>query len=292
MKTEIRHITAGEYDAARELWDICFPEDANGYSAYYFSRRTKPEYVLAAFADGVMAGDLHAIPYPLRFADSVKPCAMVAGVATRPQFRHMGIASALIREAHRELGLAGAAAAVLKPDVDFYAQFGYLPFSWHDEYTLRGDEAAGFAGKGGLIAPDASRMLRIYDSFAKGYMGMMARDVRDMELYLEENALSGSAACDGENYALYYRGENGAEIYELAGKSPVRIAAAVARECGAASFSLPAGYDAGGLVRENTQMFSMLCPINEKKLIEGTGAGTLKDLLEGKNGTCCTLEFC
>lgn len=292
MKTEIRRITDAEYGQARGLWDVCFPEDANGYSQYYFARRTKPEYVLACFADGVMAGDLHAIPYPLLFGKSIKPCAMIAGVATRPEYRHRGIASALIREAHKQLLEAGTAAAVLKPDVDFYAQFGYVPFSWHDEYTLCARDAERFPQNAALYTPDAAGLLSIYGAFAKGYVGMMARSLRDMELYLEENALAPGAVCDGENYALYTPEEGAARIYELAGKTPVRLAAALARSCGEASFSLPAGHGACGLKSTGTEMFSMLCPLDEKKLLEGTGAGDTQSLVGGKCGVCCTLEFC
>ena len=120
MSFTVRPIAPGEYAAAQAVWDVCFPEDAAGYSDYYFQFRTKPAYVLAAFsADGCMAGALHALPYPLRFGGKVKRCAMIAGVATLPEYRHKGIAAALIRAAHARLADEGACAAVLKPDVDF-----------------------------------------------------------------------------------------------------------------------------------------------------------------------------
>lgn len=138
MSFTVRPITPEEYAAAQAVWDACFPEDAAGYSDYYFACRTKPAYVLAAFLeDGRMAGALHALPYPLCFGTQVKRCAMIAGVATLPEQRHKGIAAALIRTAHARLAQEGVCAALLKPDVDFYAQSATGPLRGMSSFGLK-----------------------------------------------------------------------------------------------------------------------------------------------------------
>ena len=203
MSFTVRPITPEEYAAAQAVWDACFPEDAAGYSDYYFACRTKPAYVLAAFLeDGRMAGALHALPYPLCFGTQVKRCAMIAGVATLPEQRHKGIAAALIRTAHARLAQEGVCAALLKPDVDFYAQFGYRPFAWHEQFRVEAGELA--VPEPALHTPSAEEMLACYDALAAEYNGMMVRTVRDMELMRKETAvLGGEAFAAGGAYALW-----------------------------------------------------------------------------------------
>ena len=285
---EIRHIAPGEYELARGLWDACFPEDASGYSEWYFKNKTKREFVLAAFENGEMLSALHAIPYGLSFSGKDKRCAMIAGVATLPARRHEGLAGALIRSCHEELRSAGVCAAVLKPDVDFYAQFGYLPFAWHDEYFLTRAMAAGMP-KAELHSPSPDEMLAIYGPFAARYEGMMLRSAADMETALEETALFGFAACSEGAYALCFPQDNGVYVQELAGNSPLPLVAALAEEYGGATFRLPRGTGLPGLLPERAFMFSMLCPLDEGALVRGTGAKSAAELL---SRNCSTLEFC
>lgn len=292
MSFTVRPIAPLEYAAAQAVWDACFPEDAAGYSDYYFKFRTKPAYVLAAFlADGRMAGALHAIPYSLRFGDTVKPCAMIAGVATLPEYRHRGIAAALIRAAHARLAAEGVCAAVLKPDVDFYAQFGYRPFAWHECFRVSAGELA--VPEGMLHVPADGEMLACYDAFAADYNGMMTRTERDMALMRQETAVLGGETLAAEGaYALCLPGEDGAELTELAGKDVLPLVSALAARYGAVRFRLPQGMHLQGLPKGETMMFSMLCPLNEAALLAQSGAKSLEELLSGAKKPNCTLEFC
>ena len=293
MSFTVRPILDAEYAQAREVWDACFPEDAYGYSAYYFARRTAPANVLAAFdGDGAMVGALHAVPYPLRFGDGVKPCAMVAGVATLPAFRHRGVAAALIHAAHARLKENGVCAAVLKPDVDFYAQFGYLPFAWHGCFTV---SAGGLdIPVPALHGPDAREMLVCYGDFARQYNGMMARTEGDMALMLEEAFVLGAAAYAAQGaYAIGAPNGDGCfEVSELVGRDSLPLIAALAEKFGKVRFRLPWGAAPDRLPAGERMMFSMLCPLDEAALLEGTGARTIAELLSGEIKPNCTLEFC
>lgn len=292
MSFTVRPITPEEYAAAQAVWDACFPEDAAGYSDYYFACRTKPAYVLAAFLeDGRMAGALHALPYPLCFGTQVKRCAMIAGVATLPEQRHKGIAAALIRTAHARLAQEGVCAALLKPDVDFYAQFGYRPFAWHERFRVEAGELA--APEPALHTPSAEEMLACYDALAAGYNGMMVRTVRDMELMRKETAvLGGEAFAAGGAYALCLAEEGGAELTELAGRNAMPLVCALAARFGAVRFRLPYGASPEGLPKGERMMFSMLCPLNREALLAGSGAESMEELLSGAKKANCTLEFC
>lgn len=292
MTLAVRPIAPSEYAAAKAVWDACFVEDAAGYSAYYFAQRTRPEYVFGAFLpNGNMAGALHALPYPLRFGETLKRCAMVAGVATLPAYRHRGIAAALIRAAHEHLAQTGVCAAVLKPDVDFYAQFGYRPFAWHERYRVAAGQLP--APSVALHVPQAAEMLQSYDAFAANYNGMMARTVGDMELLLQETAvLHGEALAAGGAYALVVPEEGGAVAAELVGQDVLPLIAALADRFGSIDFRLPKGMRLPGLPAGEPLRFSMLCPLDAASLLAGTGMKTVDALLAGAQKPNCTLEFC
>ncbi len=291
MSFLIRPIEPEEYEAARALWDVVFPQDANGYSAYYFSVRTRAQNILAAFEGERMVGALHALPYPLRFGGRSVPTAMIAGVATLPEYRRRGIAAALIGAAHERLRAQGVVAALLKPDADIYARFGYVPFAYHDEYTLTASEAASLPASE-LHEAQADEMLAVYNAFAKAYAGMMARTQRDMEAYRREALLAGTALSDGQAYALVTPGNERAEVWELAGSMPEPLVRALALRYGEISFRLPASMRPAGLVPQSRMMFSMICPLDSAALLRQTGASDFGALLEGELGPCCTLEFC
>lgn len=291
MELTIRHIGADEYGEAKRVWDICFPEDASGYSDYYFARRTRPEYVLAAFYEGKMIAALHAIPYPIMLGGKTKNCVMIAGVATLPEYRHHMAAARLITACHAEQKQKGTAAAILKPDVNFYAQFGYIPFAWHDEYRLPWIDA-------GIPAPihetTAEEMLKIYSAFSADYIGMMARTEQDMENYIEEARVTGGFAySDGKAYALLNETDGGANVYELVGTDTAGLLSSIAEEFGALTFRLPRDtMPSIPAMRIGEIMFSMICPLNEDILLKNTGAQSAEELAGGGYGRVCTLEFC
>ena len=287
MQITYRKIIPAEYEKAKALWNVCFPEDAGGYSDYYFRELTSPDYVFAAFDGEKMVSALHMIPYALSFEGIIKPCVMIAGVATVPEYRMCGIAGTLIRVVHENAGFLGAVAAVLKPDADIYAGFGYVPFAYHSKYVAEKNEI-GSALKS--VTPEI--MLGIYNEFARNYNGMMVRSVADMTAYLKEAELFGFAVCDEseETYALCWEGDDGISVAELVGKHPEELAKSIAAKGKNVEFRLPADMTAGS--GGEKFMFSMICPLNETELLRGTGANSLEELINNKNKPPLTLEFC
>lgn len=289
----VRPIEQREFAAAKAVWDRCFPEDADSYSDFYFSRRTKAEYILAAFTPaGEMIGTLHALPYPLRFGGTLKRCALVTGVATLPEYRMQGAAAAMLRTSEAWLREKGVLAAVLKPDADIYGPFGYRPFGWHDCYRLDPVQLA-HVQPAELLAPDAAHMLCLYEGFAKAYNGMMVRSLRYMEnTLLEAEAAGGKVFVSKQAYAIAYEGEEEISLSELAGRDILPLLAALGRFGKQLRFRLPAGFSLPGISADERMMFSMLCPIDTAALLADTGAESLEMLLSGAKKQNCTIEFC
>jgi len=282
----VRMIQNNEYREARAVWDACFPEDRGGFSRFYFKHRTNPACVLGAFDErGSMMGALHMTPYPLYFYGIVKPCAMIAGVGTLPSCRHMGVAAAMINRAHELLAARGVCAALLKPDVDFYRQFGYEPFAYHMNYCLCSEDLANVT-PARLIPPKPSMMLDIYEQFRQGYNGMMARDRRYMKLaIMERSAYAGLAYMSKRAYALGWMDEDGrAVVTELVGEELPAMLAALAKTYGEVSFCLPQGYHLGmDGIDGKLEFFNMIRVLDEKALLNRLPVGGLTELFGGEH---------
>lgn len=293
MNILTRPIFKDEYDMARVVWNTCFPEDATGFSDYYFAERTSAKYVLGAFdATGTMLGALHMLPYPLYFFDKSKPCAMIAGVATLPQYRHQGIASLMINHAHKLLKDQGVCAALLKPDVDFYAQFGYAPFAWQRWYSL---PSSAFSSTSDAIIthPSPASLLKIYNNFRQGYNGMMVRTRKYMQLLIKEQNAYGSFSYQSKTaYAAGFVDESDNIILsELVGTNIMPLLASLSREHKSIEFRLPANDGSLGALPYTRQYFNMICVLDEAMLLEALPVNSLSELFSNDAMPINGLEF-
>ena len=127
---DIRIIKQSEYDDAKRVWRLCFPDDSDEFIDYYFARRTSPELILGAFSRcGELIGTLHLLPREISFLGHPKRICFVAGVGTVPSMRHKGIASAMFEAAYPLMKKRGFCASILQPfNVGFYERLGYEPF--------------------------------------------------------------------------------------------------------------------------------------------------------------------
>lgn len=293
MMHPVRPIDPAEYGAAKAVWDICFPEDAEGYSDYYFAHRTKSEYILAAYAPGgEMIGTLHALPYLLSFGGKVKNCALVTGVATLPHYRMRGVAASLLRASVPWLREKGVAAAVLKPDADIYGPFGYRPFSRHDVYCAEASSFKHIKAEEPFV-PDAAHMLSCYERFSENYNGMLVRTEAYMKNIALEAEVSGAKVLASQNaYGIIYEGEREISVSELAGSEFLPFLAALSKQEKPIRFRLPAGHVLPGIAPKEDMVFSMLCPVDAASLLAQTGIEDLETLLSGVKKQNCTLEFC
>ncbi len=217
MSAIIRGICEKEYRTdALALWNSCFKEDAQGFSDFYYSKRSSCKNVLALFESGKMVSMLHIIPYPLILNGKKRDCRMVAGVATLHEYRNKGYAGALLTESNKLMREAGVFAAVLQPfDTAYYAKFGYKPLSDMKECICKAREAA---KTDKLFVPDAGTLLSIYNGYRIRYNAMMARDEAYCALMLEEAKTDGGfILCNGQAYAKGWLSDDGALVCELAG---------------------------------------------------------------------------
>lgn len=277
MNLQIRFIDFTEYKEAESVWAECFPEDSREYIDCYFSTRTSPEYVLAAFSDGKMIGDMHILPQTLRLFGRNIPIGFVSGVATLPQYRRKGVASALFEVAFDYMKQKGYEATVLQPfDPVFYAKYGYRPFVYR-QYVKTDGDASHTKITNELSVPDAEFMLNTYDRFMHDRDGYAIRDLAYCNALIAEYSQSDARAIRLKDaYALLYTDESSAYVCELCGEraSIDELVRALCAEYTHIEYPLPADFSPA---RAPSIAFNCLCAFNEKCLLSGTGYSSIDE---------------
>lgn len=276
--TQLRILNASNMPAARRVWEICFPNDEAPFVAYYFERRTRPEWILGAFEGSDLIGTVHMLPHTARFFGEERRVGFSAGVATLPAFRARGVAGEMIEASFSILRERGFSLAMLKPFSQslarFYERFGYRPYACTDTYRFTTDDLQDVDDVT-VYTPDATELLSVYRAFAAPYNGVRVRTVGGMALLLEEvETYGGEVLLGGGAYAACYRGEGGAHAFELAGKSPLPLLKALAQKYGAVHASLPAGEN---LVADKAfvrEVFNMVRLLDEDAFFKGMQTDT------------------
>ena len=278
---DIKVIDDTSYESAKRIWSICFPEDAGPFLDYYFSRRTSPKMVVAAFEKNKMIADMHIIPQRVKIAGAEKPVAFVAGVATLPEFRNHGVITRVFEWAFRYMAKQGFEATVLQPfDPKFYARFGYMPFAERLE-CIFGPEDFGMGEAYTPTGLNAQALLYIYNDFMSRYDGYTVRGLHDFELLLEEFSIA-SASCIriGDAYALYYSDGQTAYVSEIAGVDIMPLIWYLFHSFKSVNAPLPIGHPLAKYGCSTRAVFNVIKPINEPALMRGTGYATLLSMLE------------
>ena len=243
MNLTIRSISHEEYEtSAKQVWDACFPEDGKAFIDYYFAKRSAPENVLAAFCGNRMVGDLHILKKRVRFFDTVKDIAFIAGVGTVPEFRKHGVAARLLEAVVPFALKNGWSAAMLQPfSFEFYQKFGYEPFAYRQECVFY---PQGTRRDLEVHPPEPLQMLEIYRAYTAPYAGTFERSEEDFALLLEEAEICQDlvmAAAD--SYAWGRIDEDKIVLYELAGQNTQSLLKALAQKYGRpVCFALPADH--------------------------------------------------
>lgn len=249
---KIRHIKREEYAAAQAVWDACFPEDADGFSTYYFQKRTCYKNVIAAFDGDVMAACLHVLPQQIWVSGKAQPVGFVAGVGTLPGYRMQGLSKELLRFAAQEGKERNDYAMMLKPvDPRYYTGFGFVSYVVKNRFEATG----AFCPGAELIAPTVEALHRIYAAFAEQFDGMRLRSLADMELLVDEWNMVGARVCmSRRGYVVCAaEGDRLSEV-EAAGDS-LPILSDLAQKEGKVTFY---AMDGGGAATVGSEIFTMI----------------------------------
>lgn len=185
---DIRILNGVEFESSKELWAKCFG-DGGDFIGFYYTYRTKPEYVLGAFDGENLVGMIHMRPVQMRFDGKIKDVCFVAGVCTDPGYRRRGVCYRLFGEAFPIMGDRGFDATVLQPfDPAFYERFGYRTYITRQRITyIKEKNAPLYDRKIYPIRPyNANEIKAFYDAFTNGCDGASVRDEKYFEGFIRE----------------------------------------------------------------------------------------------------------
>lgn len=204
---------------ARPLWEAVFSEDSAAFTAYYFAwKAAKNRGLILEGADGLRAM-LYLTPERMRVREREIGSAYIVGVATKPQYRHRGYMTCLLREALTALRGEGMPFAFLMPaSPDLYTPFG---FAWiydrpvWDAASLRRDRLTE------LGEADAERLARFASAFLEREKAVyVCRDaayyrMQGRELAAQNGCILGYAPGDRLQGICMYTQEERPEIPEV-----------------------------------------------------------------------------
>jgi ribosomal protein S18 acetylase RimI-like enzyme len=135
---QIADATWHDFNAVRQLEQICFPQDAWPFWDI-FGALTLPQTVrLKAVANGGLVGFI-AMDIRQRKKES-----WIMTVGVLPEYRHQGVASALIARAEMETGMKVIRLQVRVSNVAalrLYQQLGYVEYDRWSRYYSGGEDA-------------------------------------------------------------------------------------------------------------------------------------------------------
>ncbi len=101
-------------DELYALWRHCF-DDSPEFTNWFFTERFLPHYCAVWVEGGRIVCAAHSLPVHVRVRDAILPAALVAGVATLPEYRGRGIMRAMLTEHLRRLRSLGTPLVVYRP---------------------------------------------------------------------------------------------------------------------------------------------------------------------------------
>jgi len=144
-RMEIRKLEPKEHENTRNLYEEIFQEDSAAFVDYYYSEKTKDNQIYVVEEDGRIQAMLHLNPYTLMVNGVEKNAHYIVAVATRKEYRKRGYMAALIRQALRDMYLAGESFTYLMPA----AESIYLPHGFCTVYEQERREVYALTESGG-----------------------------------------------------------------------------------------------------------------------------------------------
>ncbi len=163
----IRFAKAGDHPRLKALWAQIFGDTADAVDTY-FSLRHSDENMLVDERENTIAGMLSMLPVTLLSGGGLTMKARyIYAVATHPDFRGLGISTALLDAAHEHMKGLGEAAALLVPAspslFDFYGKRGYTTAFALNVTTLHASSLPPFPASGEYGACSAAEYTLIRD---------------------------------------------------------------------------------------------------------------------------------
>lgn len=176
-------------------------EDSEGFLAFFFREKFRPENVVFLRENDQIVSALHFIPKKIAVREAEFAFPFVVAAATRKEWRGKGLMHGLLRKAFFELNNRGIVLCGLSPfSESFYAESGFVTIRRSEETEILVVSPDPFRYE--TVSPEAMESVRsLYEEKSRGAEVRIVRDEKAWALFHRE------VAADGGSIILVMEGE-------------------------------------------------------------------------------------
>ncbi|WP_438434085.1 GNAT family N-acetyltransferase [Gorillibacterium sp. sgz500922] len=188
---EIRNLRKDEMEEFFLLSEFAFQYESTEEERRRKAEKLNPEDLWGYYREDKLAAKLALIPLEVVIGERRLAMGGIASVSTWPEHRRGGLVGELLRHTFRVMRERGQTLSMLSPfSFPFYRRFGYEIYTDVKTYELEMAQIPRLPAPGGrfIRTRDLPLLKEVYDGFACGYSGMLARSDDWWEGLLEDRS--------------------------------------------------------------------------------------------------------
>jgi|GEM_PF-1857644 len=213
---EVRTAQAGDREAFRSLWRVCFG-DSEQFMDWFFTERYFPEFSACLLEDGALVSGMQSYPLHVRIRDRILPASMLAGVSTHPEKEGKGYMKRVFLHYMQRVRGLGLPVVVHTPaHIPTFFSRGHYPVTETKHLTVA-------SARAGALPPalmrrdlyrDVGPLQACYQRATERYSGIVSRTAADFAYKMRDYAADGARVLarmengDALGYCVYYASED------------------------------------------------------------------------------------
>lgn len=178
--TNVTKAKSEDLDRIRQLWTICFPDEDEASTNFYFQQCYKPEHTFVLSQDKTILSAMQIVPYTIENKEQVY---FILGVCTNPVYQKNGCMKEMIQEV-----LSIEPYASHRIFLQAYVPAIYYPFGFKETYYHQHSkiDSSKYPFTSTLTTREisAKSQLELYENYCKNFSGYRLRNLEYYEKYL------------------------------------------------------------------------------------------------------------
>lgn len=184
--TKIRKAKATDKKNIEKLWKICFLDEDEKSTTFYFTYCFKPENTYVLLQNNELIGAMQIVPYTIENEETVY---FILGVSTKPEFQHNKCMHELLSYVLTQEPYASHRLFLQAYVPKIYYSFGFKEKYYHQKIIVDKNKYEKM-GNVSIRSVSSTQQLFLYQEFCTKFQGYRIRDIEYYEVYLKERCLA------------------------------------------------------------------------------------------------------
>ena len=167
----IRKAVSKDKKEIYQIWKICFSNDDDGYTDFYFQHEFDPENTWVYTLEQRIVSILDLRPHILSLGNKRIGTYFIVGVATLPNYRHKGYMKELMKAALEYADRRVLVTLIQEYDKGLYEPFGFVPTYDIKQYEFKGKEFPKYGHLNVVEMSDKEALTKLYYRFMSNFQG-------------------------------------------------------------------------------------------------------------------------